>query len=493
MLKMDQAIVVRHKVLVEKRSVRSVAREHGLSRNTVKRYAAGAPIGVRKAPARERPVREKLAPRIEALLAASTTWTQGKQQLTASRLWRMLRDEGHVVGRTLVQEHVAEWKRRRREVFVPLVYRPGELAEVDFFEVWVDLDDQRRRAWMFVMRLMYSKRDFARLYEFQDQVSFLDGHVRAFCHFGGVPQRIAYDNLKLAVRKILVGGVRALTARFTALVGHYALEPSFARPATGHDKGGVEARGKAIRWQHLVPIPSAQRMSEMSTKLISRLDRQASEQRDRDGKTVLERFDEERSQLVTLPRSPFVAAATSIVSASRRALVQVGGATYSVPEGWAGLDVTAHLGPDEVELVGPDGSTRHPRQRFGGRSIDYRHYLRELSRKPQAVRQVIPELLRDLGEPFGGLWRALVEEHGPRQAARIFAAVLDALVERGREAVLALVAEARERNEPLLLALRASTSTRTLDATHVPDVLRAIEVPASSSADFDALFNGGEL
>jgi transposase len=27
----------------------------------------------------------------------------------------------------------------------------------------------------------------------QDQVRFLDGHVRAFAHFDAVPQRIAYD------------------------------------------------------------------------------------------------------------------------------------------------------------------------------------------------------------------------------------------------------------------------------------------------------------
>lgn len=490
---MDQVIVVRHKVLVEKRSVRSVAKEHGLSRNTVKRYVAGAAIGVRRVPDRARPVREVIAPQIEALLAESKEWTQGKQQLTASRLWEMLHAKGHVVGRTLVKEHVAEWKRRRREVFVPLVYRPGELAEVDFFEVWVDLDGQRTRSWMFVMRLMYSKRDFAWLYQFQDQVSFLDGHVRAFAHFGGVPQRIAYDNLKLAVRKILVGGERSLTARFMALIGHYALEPSFARPATGHDKGGVEARGKAIRWQHLVPIPSAPRMAEMSIELMSRLDRQAVEQRDRDGKTAQERFEAERSHFLALPPRPFIAAATSIIDASRRSLVRVGGATYSVSETWAGLTITAHLGPDEVELVGADGSTRHPRQRFGGQSIDYRHYLRELSHKPQAIRQVIPELLRDLGAPFGALWHVLVDEHGPRQAARVFGAVLKAVVERGQDAVVAIVAAARKRKEPLLIALRTSISTRTLDDEHVPDVLRAIEVPASSAADFDTLFGGGEL
>jgi hypothetical protein len=75
---------------------------------------------------------------------------------------------------TLVKEAVAEWKRQRREVFVPLTYRPGDLAEVDFFEVLVDVDGTRRKAWLFLMRLMYSGRDFAWIYERQDQISFLD-------------------------------------------------------------------------------------------------------------------------------------------------------------------------------------------------------------------------------------------------------------------------------------------------------------------------------
>ena len=55
------------------------------------------------------------------------------------------------------------------------------------------------------MRLMYSGRDFAWIYERQDQISFLDGHVRAFAHFEGVPARVAYDNLRAAVVRILVG------------------------------------------------------------------------------------------------------------------------------------------------------------------------------------------------------------------------------------------------------------------------------------------------
>ena len=180
----------------------------------------------------------------------------GKQRLTATRLHELLITEGHRVGVTLVKVAVAEWKRQRREVFVPLTYRPGDLAEVDFFEVLVDVAGVRRKAWLFLMRLMYSGRDFAWIYERQDQISFLDGHVRAFAHFDGVPARVAYDNLRAAVVRILVGGARTLTPGFSALASHYLLEACFCRPGEGHDKGGVEARGKAIRQQALVPIPT---------------------------------------------------------------------------------------------------------------------------------------------------------------------------------------------------------------------------------------------
>jgi transposase len=250
MLRMDQVHVVRHKVLVEGLSVRSVALQMGLSRNTVRRYLdMAAPVRVEQAP-RSRPVWTRVEARLHALLEESPRWTGGKQRLTATRLHQMLVAEGHAVGVTMVKEAVAEWKRRRREVFVPLQYAPGELAEVAFFEVLVDIDGVRRKAWMFVMRLMATGTDFVWLYDRQVQPSFLDGHVRAFTFFGAVPQRIAYDNLKAAVARILVGSERVLSPPFLALASHYLFEPVFCRPRTGHDKGGVEARGKVVRWQH---------------------------------------------------------------------------------------------------------------------------------------------------------------------------------------------------------------------------------------------------
>lgn len=489
---MDQVYVVRHKVLVERRSVRRVAQELGISRNTVRRYVAGAKPGVRKEPPRSSPVKDRVRQRVEELLEDSKHWTGGKQRLTSVRLHEILLAEGQLVGERTVRELVSEWKRQRREVFVPLTYKPGDLAEVDFFEVLVDVAGKRQKAWMFLLRLMHSGRDFAWLYGRQDQVCFLDGHVRAFEHFGGVPHRAIYDNLKPAVTKILVGSERDLSPRFVAMANHYLLEPCFARPGTGHDKGGVEARGKGIRWQHLVPIPSGHDLAAISGELLARLDSRAETKRDAERRTVAERFVDEQARMLPLAATPFRAAVLHHPRVWRRSLVRIDGAFYSVWSEWAGLDVQAFAGADTIEIVGPDERrVVHPRVRAGKKQVDYRHYLRELRKKPQAVRQVADELIRDLGEPYGALWRNLVDEHGPRDAARRFARVLGAIVDLGENTVTARVRAALASGEPVLLALHPTTAQpAALAVGALPAAFSGYDVEAGRATDYDALLGG---
>jgi transposase len=482
MLKVDQVHVLRHKVLVEGRSQRQVAKELGISRLTVKKYLKEAVPIRHETKSRGRPVWEKVGARLEALLTESPQWTGAKQQLTATRLHELLVAEGHRVGVTLVKEAVAEWRRQRREVFVPLTYRPGDLAEVDFFEVLVDLAGARRKAWLFLMRLMYSGRDFAWIYERQDQVSFLDGHVRAFAHFGGVPARIAYDNLRAAVVRILVGGERALAPRFAALTSHYVLEPCFCRPGEGHDKGGVEARGKALRRQALVPIPSGPTWEAINDALLARLDGRLTTT-----PAMATRFADDQRACRPAP-APFVADATTVASVSPRALVRLDGAYYSVPCRWAGLDLIVRLGPTTVTIVGIDGTrVCHPRKRFGERSIDYRHYLPELARKPQAVRQVLPDLLRDLGEPFPAVWAHLEAAHGPREAARLLAKILSEFETRGAREVVPALESALATGAPLTMARIATAGPTRID---VPATLRDLEITSGCAADYDAWLMG---
>lgn len=123
--------------------------------------------------------------------------------------------------------------------------------------------------------------------------------------------------------------------------------------------------------------------------------------------------------------------------------------------------------------------------RFGQRSSDYRHYLSELARKPQAVRQVLPELLRDLGAPFPAVWDQLHAAHGPRDAARLFAKVLGQLDTHGAAVVVPALAVALATATPLLLALTPAPRRDCLAVDTVPAHLRDLDIPSGCAADYD--------
>ena len=126
------------------------------------------------------------------------------------------------------------------------------------------------------MVLPFSGKRFGYLYERCDQLSFLDGHVRALRSFGGRPERVVYDNLKAAVKRRTLGEVE-LSDRFRALASHYVFEPCFARPGEGHDKGSVEAHGKSVRLRHLVPILHGESVDELTSALSAHLDGETSQ------------------------------------------------------------------------------------------------------------------------------------------------------------------------------------------------------------------------
>ena len=228
--------------------------------------------------------------------------------------------------------------------------------------------------------------------------------------------------------------------------------------------------------QHLTPVPQGQSLGEISAGLLAALD---AEERWRT------RFGEERPLLRPLPLNAFEPARVVPVGVRRNATIQVEGAWYSVHSRWAGLDATAYVGVEEVRVICRDEMVRHARQRFGGRSIFYRHYLSELAKKPQAVRQVAPELIAELGEPYGRLWGRLVEAHGELDGARTLARVLGAVCEHGEASVQTAIERALAAQRTDLAALTAVPSER--ERNPVPESLAGYTVESARASDYDRL------
>jgi transposase len=492
MLRMDQVHVVRHKHFIEGRGIREIARATGIDRKTVRKYLKESEPRREERVPRRRPVLEVVGPRIDELLEEWVPRSTRKHRITSPRVHRQLVEEGYTVAERTVRGYLAEKRREGAEVYIPLVHRPGDEAQVDFFAVTVEEDGDQREAWKFLMRLMYSGRDFVHIYDRCDQVSFLDGHVRAFSYIGGVTRRVIYDNLSAAVKRVVKLSERELTDRFRALCSHYLFEPCFARVREGHDKGGVEGRGRGIRWQHMTPIVEGRDLDEISEKVLADVELTYRSKRRRDGTRLEDQFAEEQGALLPLPAVAFEAREVRPVAISRSSTVTVYGAQYSLPSRWARLDAMAHVGATDIRFVCRGEALVIRRKARGEKEIRYRHYLRELSRKPNAVRQVVPELISELGEPYGRLWSLLEETHGPKKGARILSGILGAMEDHSEECVTAALEQALRHGRCDLVALhRHLPSPPVLRDLAIPASLRSFEIEAGRAADYDALLVGG--
>jgi transposase len=139
---------------------------------------------------------------------------------------------------TIVRDYVRGEQLRSREMFVPLTHAPGE-AQADLGEALAVIAGVKQKAHYLAMDLPHSDDCFVAAFPAQTTEAFLEGHVRAFAYFGGVPTRILYDNTKIAVARILGCEERQRRRVFSGSQSYYPLAHKFGRPAKADDEGKV--------------------------------------------------------------------------------------------------------------------------------------------------------------------------------------------------------------------------------------------------------------
>jgi transposase len=174
-------------------SVRELARRFHVHRRDVRQALDSAVPRERKSVARPSPALDRWKPTIDGWLEADRSAPR-KQRHTLRRVsQRLVEEHSAVVGESTVRRYVAEVRRRMDvplvEVMVPQHHPLGEEAEVDFGTASVYLAGVLVDVSMFAIRLSASGRGYTRAYLNEAQEVFLDGHVRAFEHFGGLPKR----------------------------------------------------------------------------------------------------------------------------------------------------------------------------------------------------------------------------------------------------------------------------------------------------------------
>lgn len=483
-------------------SVRELARRFHVHRRDVRQALTSAVPPNRKVPERPAPVLDRWKPTIDAWLEADRRAPR-KQRHTARRVWqRLVEEHGAAVGESTVRRYVAEVRRRMDvpliEVMVPQHHPLGEEAEVDFGTAGVYLAGVLVEVSMFIMRLSASGRSYPRAYLNEAQEVFLDGHVRAFEHFGGVPRRIRYDNLKAAVERVLKGRDRIESDRFIALRSHYGFDSFFCQPGIkgSHEKGGVEGEVGRFRRRHLVPVPHVDSMAELNAFLAARIARDDDRFIAHRRITVAEHFSFEADTLRPLPVEPFEVGVVVPHRVDRKSRVSVRGCLYSVPAAHVGKRLDVRVGAETIEILdGPLVLARHARGLKGDEVLALDHYLEVLAIKTGAFPGATALARARAGGAFGPVherfWAEARRRLGDRDGTRALIEVL--LLHRAipADALVAGMARALSTGsiDAAVVAIEARRAEEPIVATLVPigEGLSRFDRPTPSIADYDEL------
>ncbi|MCV6598384.1 MAG: IS21 family transposase, partial [Mangrovicoccus sp.] len=223
---------------------RSVARQTGLSRNTIKKYLKddSPPSYHRQAP----PVRHKLCNGFDTRLKGLFEQDQKRprrERRTAQKLYEQLVAEGYTGSYSTVQRYIRDLKRAGAssgEAFIPLHFAAGDALQFDWSEEWVVLGGVEQKIKLAHFRMCHSRKPFVIAYHGEAQEMVLDAFVQALSFFGGVPRRVIIDNPKTMVTYVSRSKDRIFHPRFLALMNHYVMEPVACTPASGWEKGQVE-------------------------------------------------------------------------------------------------------------------------------------------------------------------------------------------------------------------------------------------------------------
>ncbi|PYN91835.1 MAG: IS21 family transposase [Candidatus Rokuibacteriota bacterium] len=346
---------------------RRIARDLGVSRNTVARYRVwagrhgvlnGGPLpdpaalaGLLAPVPTERPAHEQslVEPWRERVLALHERGVEGQA------IWQLLVEEHGFTGSySSVKRFLRRLAPGRSRATLRLEVSPGEEAQVDFGYAGQLLDPESgrvRRAWVFVMTLSCSRHQYAELVFEQTIETWLRLHRAAFEFFGGVPRRVVLDNLRAAI----VHAARydpEVQRSYRECAEHYGFLIAPCRPRTPEHKGKVEQGGVHYVKRNALAGRAFRDVHDGNRHLLRWCLEIAGRRIHGTTKEIpLAIFDQlERAALLPLPLSPWELAEWKQAKLHADCHVVFGGAYYSAPHRLIGERLWVRAAGSKIEL-----------------------------------------------------------------------------------------------------------------------------------------------
>lgn len=259
---------------------------------------------------------------------------------------------------------------------------PGLESQVDFGYIGlrIDPDGVRRKAYIFNMRLSYSRLDYYEVVFDQKVNSWLQCHINAFLYFAGVPKVIKLDNLKSG---ILDSNFYEpiYQKQYKALADHYNFSPAPCRPYQPQEKGKVESGIKYVK-NNFFAGRDFDDNKDLSKALLSWTETANNRIHGTTKEKPRELFNkEELKALSGLPAQDFDMSSLHKRKVQKDCHITLLNNYYSVPSKYVGLEVEVLLNDKLVKIYYSDENiSTHTRSKSSGKFMTIESHYDEYKR-----------------------------------------------------------------------------------------------------------------
>lgn len=351
--------------------IRRIAKELGLSRNTVRDALRRDSVPRYMRAKRPNPKLDPYLGRIEEMCL--------QKRFIGSRILRELRSMGYTGGHTAVYAFLRTLKGRKVDSRVTERFEtaPGHQAQFDWSPYTVCLGGKVVKVIIFSLILGFSRRVHYWASLDETQGSIFEAIEAGLQHFGGSPKELLIDN----ARAFVVDARPDLfvwNRRFLELCGHYSIEPRACQPARPRTKGKVERPFYYLE-QHFIKGRTWQDFGDFARALSDFVaDDIDLRIHSTTGERPIDRFREEAPLLTPLPPNPFIGTHETLRKVSWDCLLSYMGSRYSVPWAYAGKQVWLRTSQGRTLIVRNqkgEGIARHAlAPKKGATVIDQSHY-----------------------------------------------------------------------------------------------------------------------
>lgn len=322
-----------------------------------------------------------------------------------------------------------------KTIIFPQELKPGRQSQSDYTvmnSLSITLDGCPFPHLLFHFMLPYSRWETVSICFSESFESLAYGYDQAVWELGGVMPDHRTDNLSAATQKM--GSSRVFTERWNEVMNHYGVRASRNNPGVSHENGSVEKSHdvfkKAVEQQLL--LRGSRDFADQADYEIFLRDVLALCNR---GRT--QRLAEEASLLKPLPERKWNAPVILPVRVSSASTVRILKGVYSVPSRLLRYQLKAYVYPTEVILYYGQRLIQRMEKLppEGGTSINYRHIIHHLVRKPGAFANykyrdsLFPDIV------FRKAYDALVS-HYPARGHKIYLQILHLAAMNGENQIV---------------------------------------------------------